>query len=128
MINSLSSLSKNLYNSSARFVFELLQNADDNSYSRAKASSADPYVSFRVYNHRIVVECNEDGFTHENLVAICNVGKSSKSGAQGYIGEKGIGFKSVFMVAWKVLIQSGDFSFYFQHKKGDSGMGMISPV
>lgn len=124
----MSSLSKNLYNSSARFVFELLQNADDNSYSRAKASSADPYVSFHVYNHRIVVECNEDGFTHENLVAICNVGKSSKSGAQGYIGEKGIGFKSVFMVAWKVLIQSGEFSFYFQHKKGDSGMGMISPV
>lgn len=122
------SLAKNLYNSSARFVFELLQNADDNSYSKAKALSADPYVSFHVYHHRIVVECNEDGFTRENLVAICNVGKSSKSGAQGYIGEKGIGFKSVFMVAWKVLIQSGDFSFYFQHKKGDSGMGMISPV
>jgi hypothetical protein len=105
-----------------------LQNADDNSYSRAKALSADPYVSFHVYNRRIVVECNEDGFTHENLVAICNVGKSSKSGAQGYTGEKGIGFKSVFMVAWKALIQSGDFSFHFQHKKGDSGMGMISPV
>ncbi|KAH8698523.1 hypothetical protein BGW36DRAFT_376264 [Talaromyces proteolyticus] len=121
-------LAKNLYNSSARFVFELLQNADDNSYSRAKTSSTDPYVSFHVYNRRIVVECNEDGFTYENLVAICNIGKSSKSGAQGYAGEKGIGFKSVFMVAWKVLIQSGDLSFCFQHKKGDSGMGMISPI
>lgn len=32
------------------------------------------------------------------------------------------------MVAWKVLIQSGEFSFYFQHKMGDSGMGMISPI
>lgn len=74
------------------------------------------------------MECNEDGFTPENLTAICSVGKSSKTGAQGYIGEKGIGFKSVFMVAWKVRIQSGDFSFYFQHKMGDSGMGMISPV
>lgn len=122
------SLSQNLYNSSARFVFELLQNADDNSYSRAKASSTDPYVSFRVYNRRIVVETNEDGFNYENLVAICNIDKSSKSGAQGYIGEKGIGFKSVFMVAWKALIQSGDFSFYFQHKKGDTGMGMITPI
>ena len=49
-------------------------------------------------------------------------------GAQGYIGEKGIGFKSVFMVAWKVHIQSGDFSFYFEHKKGDSGLGMITPI
>ncbi|KAI9038751.1 uncharacterized protein KD926_010486 [Aspergillus affinis] len=121
-------LAKNVYNSSARFVFELLQNADDNSYSRARSRSATPYVSFQVYPRQIVLECNEDGFTHENLVAICNVGQSSKSGAQGYIGEKGIGFKSVFMVAWKVLIQSGEFSFYFQHRIGDSGMGMISPI
>ncbi|KAI0516879.1 hypothetical protein F5B22DRAFT_136079 [Xylaria bambusicola] len=31
------SLAKNLYTSNARFVFELLQNADDNNYSRATA-------------------------------------------------------------------------------------------
>ncbi|GFF32149.1 conserved hypothetical protein [Aspergillus udagawae] len=126
--SSVITLAKNLYNSTARFVFELLQNADDNSYNVAKSTSTDPFVSFSVYNRRIVVECNEDGFTHENLVAICNVGKSSKIGAQGYIGEKGIGFKSVFMVAWKVHIQSRDLSFSFRHKMGDSGMGMISPV
>jgi hypothetical protein len=81
-----------------------------------------------VYEQRIVVECNEDGFTRENLVAICNVGKSSKSGDQGYIGEKGIGFKSVFMVAHTAYIESGDFSFYFRHRSGDTGFGMISPV
>ncbi|KAB8229009.1 uncharacterized protein BDW43DRAFT_289566 [Aspergillus alliaceus] len=121
-------LSKNLYNSSARFVFELLQNADDNLYHKAQSLGSMPYVSFRVYPKRIVLECNEDGFTPENLTAICSVGKSSKQGAQGYIGEKGIGFKSVFMVAWKVHIQSGDFSFSFNHRPGDSGMGMISPV
>jgi hypothetical protein len=74
------------------------------------------------------MECNEDGFKPENLTAICNVGKSSKSGAQGYIGEKGIGFKSVFMAAYKAHIQSGDFSFFFEHRNGDSGMGMITPV
>jgi hypothetical protein len=109
-------------------VFELLQNADDNSYSKVKSSSTPPSVSFRVYPRQIIVDCNEDGFTRENLIAICSVGKSSKTGAQGYIGEKGIGFKSVFMVAWKVHIRSGGFSFYFKHRKGDSGMGMISPV
>lgn len=85
-------------------------------------------MSFHVYPQRIVVECNEDGFTMENLRAICSIGRSSKAGAQGYIGEKGIGFKSVFMVAWKVHIQSGDFSFYFEHRKGDSGLGMITPI
>lgn len=56
------------------------------------------------------------------------MGTSSKQGARGYIGEKGIGFKSVFMAAWKVHIQSAGFSFYFQHCRGDSGMGMITPV
>lgn len=74
-----------------------------------------------------MVECNEDGFTEANLRAICSIGQSSKTGAQGYIGEKGIGFKSVFKVAWKVHIQSGDYSFCFRHRKGQSGMGMISP-
>ncbi|KAI1342846.1 hypothetical protein F5Y15DRAFT_412522 [Xylariaceae sp. FL0016] len=121
-------LAKNLYTSKARFVFELLQNADDNAYTKAKASSSVPCVSFRIYPRRIVFECNEDGFTNENLLAICSVGKSSKTGAQGYIGEKGIGFKSVFMVASKVHIHSGDFSFSFRHKNGESGMGMISPI
>ena len=121
-------LAKNLYNSNARFVFELLQNADDNHYTKARANADVPFVSFQVYPRRIVLECNEDGFIKENLEAICNIGKSSKTGAQGYIGEKGIGFKSVFMVAWKAHIQSGDFSFSFQHKKGGSGMGMISPI
>ncbi|KAJ0422940.1 hypothetical protein BJY00DRAFT_299903 [Aspergillus carlsbadensis] len=126
--SSVITLAKNLYTSTARFVFELLQNADDNSYTSAKSSSADPFVSFHVYDQRVVIECNEDGFTRENLVAICNVGKSSKTGAQGYIGEKGIGFKSVFMAAWKVHIQSREFSFSFRHRRGDSGMGMISPT
>ncbi|OTA86918.1 hypothetical protein M434DRAFT_399722 [Hypoxylon sp. CO27-5] len=120
-------LAKNLYSKDVRFIFELLQNADDNNFLRASRTGTAPYVTFNVYKDRIVVDCNEDGFTEENLTAICNVGKSSKTGAQGYIGEKGIGFKSVFKVAWKVHIQSGHYSFTFTHRKGESGMGMISP-
>ena len=124
----LHSLARNLYTSSARFVFELLQNADDNHYTAARAAGEPPQVSFHVYDNHIVIDCNEDGFTDKNLTAISKVGASSKSGAQGYIGEKGIGFKSVFMAAHKVIIQSGHFSFFFQHRKGDSGMGMITPI
>lgn len=121
------SLAKNLYTSNARFVFELLQNAEDNRYARARQQGHEPFISFQVYNDRIIIECNEDGFKKENVRAICDVGKSSKIGAQGYIGAKGIGFKSVFMAAWRVHIQSGDFSFYFKHRNGDPGLGMISP-
>lgn len=124
-----SRLARNLYSNNARFVFELLQNADDNHFKTAAERGDFPFLSFDLHLHQnqIVIECNEDGFTRANLVAIGNLGKSSKSNAQAYIGEKGIGFKSVFKVAYKVLIQSGDFTFSFNHKKGDSGMGMICP-
>jgi hypothetical protein len=122
------SLAKNLYTSNARFVFELLQNADDNHFTKAAARGEVPYISFKVSIDKVVIECNEDGFTEEHLRAICAVGQSTKIGAQGYTGEKGIGFKSVFMAAWRVHIESNAFSFSFTHRRGDSGIGMISPV
>ncbi|KAH7132687.1 hypothetical protein EDB81DRAFT_887771 [Dactylonectria macrodidyma] len=109
-------LAKNLYTSSSRFVFELPQNADDSAYMEAQKGGQDPFLSFRVSPTQIVLECNEDGFTNEKLMAICDIGRSSKKGAQGFIAEKGIGFKSVFMAAWKVEIRSGHLSFCFQHR------------
>ncbi|RDL30730.1 Uncharacterized protein BP5553_10075 [Venustampulla echinocandica] len=123
-------LATNLYKSHARFVFELIQNAEDNNYRKATSSGTAPYIKFTVYPNKIVIDSNEDGFTTENVIAICKVGQSTKKrdGAQQYIGEKGIGFKSVFMVASKVHIQSGPFSFFFEHPPGARGMGMVTPV
>ncbi|UKZ69385.1 uncharacterized protein TrAtP1_010394 [Trichoderma atroviride] len=123
--HSIKTLAKQIYGSGARFVFELLQNAEDNNFSK---TTEDPYISFEVYENRIVVECNEDGFTERDLVAICAVGQSTKSTSYGYIGAKGIGFKSVFIAAWKVHIQSGNFSFEFRHKRDDPGLGMVRPI
>jgi len=125
--NSVMVLARELYSKDVRFIFELLQNADDNHYSRVQAAEQQPTVAFHLYQHKVVIECNEDGFNEANLRAICNIGSSSKVGGHGYIGEKGIGFKSVFKVARRVLIQSGDYSFTFTHNPGDLGMGMISP-
>lgn len=51
-----------------------------------------------------------------NVRAICSTGESTKTNTSGYIGEKGIGFKSVFKAASKVHIQSGPFSFFFEHR------------
>jgi len=77
----------------------------------------------------VVLECNEDGFNEVNLRSICAIGESSKTRVeQGYIGQKGIGFKSVFMAADRVHIQSGHLCFQFSHRPGDSGMGMITPL
>lgn len=121
-------LAKNIYGSGARFVFELLQNAEDNQFTKAIGLKDHPFISFKMYPKHIVVECNEDGFTKQDLKAICSVGDSTKSAYHGYIGAKGIGFKSVFIAASRVHIQSGNFSFEFRHKKTDSGRGMVTPI
>lgn len=106
-----------------------MQNADDNQFKRAEGSGALPFISFQRHPDRIIVECNEDGFTEDDLSAICAVGESTKSGvSHGYIGAKGIGFKSVFATAKRVSIRSGYFSFYFENSEQSSGLGMIVPM
>lgn len=87
----------------------------------------EPFLTFSLYPSRIVVDSNEDGFDESNVKSICTVGDSTKKHQQGYVGEKGIGFKSVFRIASNVHIQSGPFSFVFEYEEGDSGMGMVTP-
>lgn len=117
-----------LLTSNARFVFELLQNAEDSHFTTAKRQGEHPSIAFRVYHDRIVIDCNEDGFTYEDVKDLCNVAESSKSGEQRYIGERSIRFKSVFMASSRVCIQSGDCSFYLKSHNGDLGLGKISPI
>ena len=60
--------------------------------------------------------------------AICNIGQSTKTGVGGctrYIGEKGIGFKSVFKVADVVSIASRNFTFQFDRSKP---LGLVAPT
>lgn len=72
------------------------------------------------------VQCNEVGFTAANVEALCRIGFSTKKlNRAGFIGEKGIGFKSVFKVADQVWITSGPYSFKFDATKP---LGMIAPV
>lgn len=131
-------MATNLYSTDTRFVFELIQNAEDNHYTKAKAAKEAPFLSFTIYPERIIVDSNEDGFTEINVKAICSITKSGKvvsskskeQRQQGYIGEKGVGFKSVFKVASKVHIQSEPFSFCFEYNResaSETGMGMITP-
>ena len=125
----LCSVVDNLYSKETRFLYELIQNAEDNSYSKATADGEEPFLAFKLYPHKIIIDSNEDGFSESNIKAICSVGNSTKKQSAGYIGEKGIGFKSVFKIAQKVHIQSGPFSFAFSHTRedDDDGLGMITP-
>lgn len=103
---------------------ELIQNADDNVYNHGVTPTLT--VSF---GHRILqLSCNERGFSRKNVEALCKIGSSTKAGAEkaaGYIGEKGIGFKSVFKVAGVVWINSGQYSFKFDKK---ASLGMLAPI
>lgn len=59
---------------------------------------------------------------------ICRIGHSTKNSndrAKGYIGEKGIGFKSVFKVADIVHIYSKAYSFRLDRR---AMLGMITPI
>lgn len=77
---------------------------------------------------RVRIDCNERGFSRRNVEAICRICQSTKSGrskSTGFVGEKGIGFKSVFKVASTVQIASGHYQFKFER---DSYLGMVAPI
>ena len=113
-------LSKELYSKDTHFVLELIQNADDNSYheSLLSASGEDvPALKFIVGLSSVSVLNNEVGFGEKNIRAICDVGRSTKGAHHsGYIGQKGIGFKSVFRVTDMPEIHSGGYHIRFDAK------------
>jgi hypothetical protein len=108
----------------------LIQNADDSKYDECRSRDNRPYLRFNATPDALIIDTNEDGFTRANIESICATGKSSKKAteADDHIGEKGFGFKSVFSVADEVQVQSGLWSFRFRHRKGEDGLGMVTPL
>lgn len=100
-----------VYSSTLRFIFELIQNVDDCEYNDPSNATLD--IKFDTNQGQIVLTYNEKGFSPFNVFAITGIAEAAKniSAEKIEIGEKGIGFKSVFGVANKVLIQSSYFSF-----------------
>jgi hypothetical protein len=103
---------------------EILQNADDAKYSATRL----PCLTFRIRSSEIIIDLNEDGFTRANVESICSTGESSKADDADTTGEKGFGFKSIFGIARQVHIQSGFWSFRFEHRRNEDGLGMITPI
>eukprot|EP00794_Sanderia_malayensis_P009471 gene9471-10459_t len=127
--SSLERLSKELYSKDTHFVLELVQNADDNDYDESlfgMEAQEGPSVAFIIEQTRIMVLNNECGFQDNHIRAICDVGKSTKGAHQkGYIGQKGIGFKSVFKVTNCPEIHSNGFHICFDSI--NDAMGYILP-
>lgn len=85
--NALQHLSSKLYANDVHFVMELIQNADDNIYP----VNTLPTLELKLYQGELLVYNNENGFSNDNITALCSVGASTKAGKKGYIGQKGIG-------------------------------------
>jgi hypothetical protein len=106
------------------FLLELLQNADDNLYK----PSTTPKMKITYRNGTLRFDTSEIGFSKADVEAICSIGHSSKvesQPGQRRIGEKGIGFKSVFRVSGSVFICSGHYSFMFTDKEP---LGRLTPI
>lgn len=121
--NALKLLSDDLYSKKSHFVLELVQNADDNDYHTGVV----PQLTFKLDPKRLVLVNNEVGFSERNVQALCSVGESSKANKSGYIGEKGIGFKSVFTVSSAPEIHSNGFHFRFDRTDQSSLLGYVVP-
>ena len=122
--NLLKIVAEDLYSKESHFVLELVQNADDNSYK----PGVDPSLSFRMETDCLVVVNNESGFEEKNVKALCSAGESSKSNDKGgYIGEKGIGFKSIFKVTDSPQIHSNGFHFRFDRSDSQDLLGYVVP-
>ncbi|KAM5569559.1 protein NO VEIN-like [Rosa sericea] len=116
-------LSQELYSQDSHFLLELVQNADDNTYP----TNIEPTLAFILQESGIVVLNNERGFSAQNIRALCDVGNSTKKGSSaGYIGQKGIGFKSVFRVTDAPEIHSNGFHIKFDTSEGQ--IGLILPT
>ncbi|GAX75620.1 hypothetical protein CEUSTIGMA_g3064.t1 [Chlamydomonas eustigma] len=123
MGRALQRLSQELYSKDSHFVLELIQNADDNSYG----PGVTPTLHFEVSDSDIWIFNNEVGFSESNLRALCDVGRSTKSAGLGYIGQKGIGWKSVFRVTDCPEVHSNGFHVKFD-LAADSHLGFILPT
>ena len=122
-----------MYSEDVHFIFELIQNAEDNTYPDTVA----PALSFQLQEPNstnslgtqgvLILYNNETGFTESNVDALCAVGRSTKTKQGGYIGEKGIGFESVFQISSTPHVFSGGYAFRLPEHEPVSQLGYIVP-
>lgn len=113
--NACNLLSRDIYTDSTRFIYELLQNADD-------ASCKQGYLTFQIdfAGDYLIVSHNGKPFDEDDIESICSIGDGSKTADSEQTGFKGIGFKSVFAYSDMVIIKSGDYCFKFDKEESNN--------
>jgi hypothetical protein len=100
-----------LYTHTKRFIFELIQNADDMPAGNRKVK-----IDIVLLKNHLLFMHNGKAFDREDVMAIADAAKSTKAKGLTQTGYKGIGFKSVFTDSVRVYIKSADYSFKFDKK------------
>lgn len=103
----LKTVASDIYSESQRFVFELIQNADDS------AENNHNEVQFTFLQNSLIVSHNGKPFSEEDVRSLTTAGGSTKTKDPRKTGYKGIGFKSVFGMSDRVTIFSDGYQFRF---------------
>ncbi|WFA09198.1 RNA-binding domain-containing protein [Tissierella sp. Yu-01] len=106
--DSITALSVDLYTDAIRFIYELLQNADDSSCNADGVK-----VWIKVFNDELVVAHSGKAFDEKDIRGICNINNGTKKTDLKKTGYKGIGFKSVFGQSNYVVIYTDGEYFRF---------------
>lgn len=106
--SSLYLLSGDLYTDSKRFIYELLQNADDSPQDNDAVK-----VWLKIFDNNLIVAHSGKSFDIRDLKAICNVNNGTKRSDSTKTGYKGIGFKAVFGQSEHVTIYTDSEYFRF---------------
>lgn len=106
--SSLNALSGDLYADSKRFIYELLQNADDSALNGERIK-----VWLKTFDEKLVIAHSGNQFTYRDIHGICNINNGTKKSDITKTGYKGIGFKSVFGQSDRVTIFTNGEYFRF---------------
>jgi hypothetical protein len=105
---SLKSLSRDLYTDSKRFIYELLQNADDSAFPHKKVA-----IHIRFFGNILLLAHTGQPFNVRDLEGLCSVSHGTKKDSIEKTGYKGIGFKAAFGQSNKVIVYSQKNYFRF---------------
>ena len=111
LANTLNKDIETLFKGPHKFIFELLQNADDAGESKQSVA-----VEFILLHDQLILCHDGQSFTPEDVEKICDNAQQrylDKIENPHKTGYKGIGFKALFSVADSVSIVSGGYRFRF---------------
>lgn len=106
--NLLKNLLGEIFKDKKSFLFELIQNADDQEATEANIILEQERL---IFSHN-----SEHAFTKDDLTGISDAGRETKKEISNKIGQKGIGFKNVFKVTRYPRIFCGNLRFRFAHE------------